>query len=108
MNRSKFLEGKRIAPRPITGETSITELIESNFQAYNAARLREAAQLFAEKMLAEQVTVGITLTGALTPAGLGISALIPLIEAAFIDWIISTGAKLYHDTHYGLGLAMHR
>jgi len=108
MNRSKFLQGKRIAPRPITKETSITELIESSFQAYNAARLREGAQLFAERMLAENVTVGITLTGALTPAGLGISALIPLIEAGFVDWIISTGANLYHDTHFGLGLSMHR
>lgn len=108
MNRSKFLQGKRIAPRPITKETSITELIESSFQAYNAARLREGAQLFAERMLADNVTVGITLTGALTPAGLGISALIPLIEAGFIDWIISTGANLYHDTHFGLGLSMHR
>jgi deoxyhypusine synthase len=108
MNRSRFLQGKRIAPRPITKETSITELIESSFQAYNAARLREGAQLFAERMLAENVTVGMTLTGALTPAGLGISALIPLIEAGFVDWIISTGANLYHDTHFGLGLSMHR
>jgi deoxyhypusine synthase len=108
MNQSRFLQGKRIAPRPITTETSIVELIESSFQAYNAARLREGAQLFAERMLAENVTVGLTLTGALTPAGLGISALIPLIEAGFVDWIISTGANLYHDTHFGLGLAMHR
>jgi deoxyhypusine synthase len=52
------------------------------------------------------VTVGITLTGALTPAGLGMSSLIPLVEAGFIDWIISTGANLYHDTHFGLGLEM--
>jgi deoxyhypusine synthase len=108
MSQSKFLQGKRIAPKPITKDTSITELIESSFQAYNGARLREGAQLFAERMLADNVTVGITLTGALTPAGLGISALIPLIEAGFIDWIISTGANLYHDTHFGLGLAMHR
>lgn len=108
MSQSKFLQGKRIAPAAITKETSITELIESSFQAYNAARLREGAQLFTERMLAENVTVGITLTGALTPAGLGISALIPLMEAGFIDWIISTGANLYHDTHFGLGLAMHR
>ncbi|HMI58101.1 MAG TPA: deoxyhypusine synthase, partial [Gemmatimonadaceae bacterium] len=42
------------------------------------------------------------------PAGLGLAALIPLIEAGFVDWIISTGANLYHDTHFGLGLAMHR
>ena len=108
MNRSRFLQGQRIAPRPITRETTLVELIESNFQAYNAARLREAAQLFADKMLEAEVTVGLTLTGALTPAGLSISALIPLIEAGFVDWIISTGANLYHDTHFGLGLAMHR
>ncbi len=58
-------------------------------------------------MLEPDVTVGLTLTGALTPAGLGMSALIPLIRAGFIDWMISTGANLYHDTHFGLGLAMH-
>src|SRR5258707_11302003 len=57
-------------------------------------------------MLEPDVTVGVTLTGALTPAGLGMSALIPLIQAGFIDWIISTGANFYHDTHFGLGLAM--
>lgn len=108
MSRSKFLQGKRIAPTPIGRGTSIVELIENNFQAYNAARLREGAQLMAERMLAEDVTVGLTLTGALTPAGLGISAIIPLIEAGFVDWIITTGANLYHDTHFGLGLAMHR
>ncbi len=108
MNKSRFLQGKRIAPTPISKETSIVQLIENNFQAYNAARLREGAQLFAERMLAEDVTVGLTLTGALTPAGLGISAIIPLIEAGFVDWIITTGANLYHDTHFGLGLSMHR
>jgi deoxyhypusine synthase len=59
-------------------------------------------------MLEPDVTVGLSITGALTPAGLGMSALIPLIEAGFVDWIISTGANLYHDTHFGLGLAMHR
>jgi deoxyhypusine synthase len=105
---SKYLQGKRIAPAPINKETSIVQLIENNFQAYNAARLREGAQLFAERMLQDDVTVGLTLTGALTPAGLGISAVIPLIEAGFIDWIITTGANLYHDTHFGLGLSMHR
>jgi deoxyhypusine synthase len=59
-------------------------------------------------MLEPEVTIGMSLTGALTPAGLGISALIPLIKAGFIDWIISTGANLYHDTHFGIGLAMHQ
>src|SRR5690348_7319032 len=105
---SRFLRGQRIDPRRIDGKETVAELIEGTYLAYNAARLREAAQLFTEKMLESDVTVGLTLTGALTPAGLGMSALIPLIEAGFVDWIISTGANLYHDTHFGLGLAMHR
>ena len=108
MNKSRYLQGKRIAPTPITKETSIVQLIENNFQAYNAARLREGAQLFAERMLQDDVTVCLTLTGALTPAGLGISAIIPLIEAGFVDWVITTGANLYHDAHFGLGLSMRR
>jgi deoxyhypusine synthase len=105
--QSKFLRGRRIDPKPITGNTKLVELVDNAFLAYNAARLREACWLFTEKMLEPDVTVGVTLTGALTPAGLGMSALIPLIRAGFIDWVISTGANLYHDTHFGLGLAMH-
>jgi deoxyhypusine synthase len=104
----RFLQGRRIDPRPITGADSVVELIDNAFLAYNAARLREACRLFTEKMVAPDVTVGVSLTGALTPAGLGISALIPLIEHGFIDWIISTGANLYHDTHFAIGLSMHQ
>jgi deoxyhypusine synthase len=106
--KSKFLHGKRIDPAPITSKTSVADLIDESFMAYNAARLREACQLFARKMLEPDVTIGMSITGALTPAGLGISALIPLIKAGFVDWIISTGANLYHDTHFGIGLAMHQ
>ena len=106
-HKSKFLQGKRIDPAPITNKTSVADLIDEAFLAYNAARLREACQLFTKKMLEPDVTIGLSLTGALTPAGLGISSLIPLIKAGFIDWIISTGANLYHDTHFGIGLKMH-
>jgi len=105
---SKFLQGRRIDPAPITRTTTLAELVDEAFIAYNGARLREACQLFTRKMLEPEVTVGMSLTGALTPAGLGISALIPLIKAGFVDWIISTGANLYHDTHFGIGLAMHQ
>jgi deoxyhypusine synthase len=97
----------RIDPQPIGADISVTELIERTFLAYNAARLREACQLFARRMLDDTVTVGVSLTGALTPAGLGIAAIIPLIEHGFVDWMVSTGANLYHDTHYGIGLDMH-
>lgn len=102
------MSGRRIDPAPINGEMSVADLVDEAFLAYNAARLREACQLFTQKMLEPDVTVGVSLTGALTPGGLGISALIPLIKAGFIDWIISTGANLYHDTHFGIGLAMHQ
>jgi deoxyhypusine synthase len=104
---SKFLSGRRIDPAPITGDTKLVDLVDGAFLAYNAARLREACWLFTQKMLDPDVTVGVTLTGALTPAGLGMSSLIPLIKAGFIDWIISTGANFYHDTHFGIGLSMH-
>jgi len=106
-HKSKFLRGKRIDPAPIEKNVAVADLIDEAFLAYNAARLREACQLFTQKMLEPEVTIGVSLTGALTPAGLGISALIPLIKAGFVDWIISTGANLYHDTHFGIGLAMH-
>ena len=106
--KSRFLRGSAIDPRPIDGTERVVDLIEGTFLAYNAARLREACQLFVDKMLDKDTTVGLTMTGALTPAGLGMAAVIPLIEAGFVDWIISTGANLYHDTHFGLGLSMHR
>jgi deoxyhypusine synthase len=107
-NRHKFLSGARIEPRPVTGDMTVADMVETAFLAYNAARLREGCQLFVEKMLADDVTIGMSLTGALTPAGLGMSAIIPLIENGFVDWIVSTGANLYHDTHFGIGLSMHR
>lgn len=102
------LKGLRIAPAPITKNTALVDLVENHFLAYNAARLREGAMLFNQKMLQPEVTVGLSLTGALTPAGMGISTIIPLIEAGFIDWIVSTGANLYHDAHFGLGLKLHQ
>ena len=106
--KSKFLHGRRIDPAPITPNITLANLVDESFLAYNAARLREACHLFTKKMLEPEVTVGLSITGALTPAGLGISALIPLIKAGFVDWIISTGANLYHDTHFGIGLSMHQ
>ncbi len=107
MNESKHLSGPRIDPARIRGGMTVDELVDGTFASYNAGRLREACRLFTEKMLDADVTIGVSVTGALTPAGLGVSALIPLIEAGFIDWIVSTGANLYHDAHYGLGLPLH-
>jgi deoxyhypusine synthase len=83
-------------------------MVDSALLAYNGARLREGCRLFVERMLEPDVTVGLTLSGALTPAGLGRSCLNPLLKAGFVDWIVSTGANLYHDTHFGIGLTMHQ
>ena len=104
----RYLRGARIQPTAITGHESAADLVDRAFLAYNGARLREGAHLLVERMLADDVTVALSLTGALTPAGLGMSAIIPLMEAGFVDWIVSTGANLYHDAHFGLGLAMHQ
>jgi deoxyhypusine synthase len=103
-----YLRGQRIDPKAITGKENVADLIDNAFLAYNAGRIREGCQLFTQRMLEQDVTVGMTLTGAMTPAGLGMSSLIPLMEAGFVDWIISTGANLYHDAHFALGLSMHR
>jgi deoxyhypusine synthase len=107
-SKRRWLSGKRINPEPIRDGVSAADLVDHTYLAYNAARLRKAARLFTEKMLEPGCWVGVSLSGALTPAGLGRSVLIPLIRAGFIDWIVSTGANLYHDVHFGLGLAMHQ
>jgi len=103
---NRFLRGQSIAPPPVRGDMTAAELIDQAFMAYNGRRLRDACRLFCEKMLNPDTIVGMSLTGALTPAGLGMSCLIPLIENGFVDWIVSTGANLYHDTHFGIGLQL--
>lgn len=103
-----FLKGPRINPKAITGKERVAELIDNAFLAYNAGRLKEACQLFTQQMLKPKVTIGMSLTGAMTPAGIGMSTIIPLLEAGFVDWMISTGANLYHDAHFALGLALHQ
>jgi deoxyhypusine synthase len=108
VSKKTFLGGKEILPKPIPKNLAVTELVDDYFQAYNAARLREACHLFANKMLKNDVTVGMSLTGALTPAGLGGSCIVPLMKAGYVDWIVSTGANLYHDTHFAIGHKLHR
>src|SRR5688500_8735757 len=95
--------GRKLAPGPIPGEITVTQLVDEYLLSYNAGRLREACRLLAREILQPDVVVGVALSGALTPTGLGIAALVPLIEAGFVDWMVSTGANLYHDIHRSLG-----
>lgn len=99
--------GRKIAPAPIPKDISVVDLIDNYFTAYNSARLREICQLLSREVLQEGVTVGVSLSGAMTPAGMGVAALSPLIRNGFIDWMISTGANLYHDIHFGLGFDLY-
>jgi len=103
---SKLLS-RKIAPAPMPTEISVVDLIDGYFTAYNSARLREICQLLSRDVLQAGVTVGASLSGAMTPAGFGVSVLAPLMRNGFIDWMISTGANLYHDLHYGLGMDLY-
>ncbi|MCK4755423.1 deoxyhypusine synthase [candidate division WOR-3 bacterium] len=105
--KTQYLSGARIFPDALTGKEKLADVIEKTFLAYNAARIREACGLFVTKMLEKNVFVGMSLAGALTPAGLGKSAIVPLINAGFVDWIVSTGANLYHDLHFAFNLNLH-
>ncbi len=98
--------GRKLDPTPLGPGTTVRDLVDQHFFAYNAARLREACQLLSKRILSSDATVGVTLSGALTPTGLGYSALVPLIDGGFIDWIVSTGANLYHDLHRSLGFEL--
>ncbi|HPG51557.1 MAG TPA: deoxyhypusine synthase [Spirochaetota bacterium] len=105
--KQKYLSGKRILPKPSTKDTDIVALID-NMDAYNGGRLRAACQLMREKYSAEDVTIGLSLAGALTPAGLGPSTVVPLMNHGFVDWLVATGANMYHDMHYAFNLPMYR
>ena len=106
-HKEEYMAGKRIMPRNITGKEKLADLVDQTFLAYNSARLKEGCQLFTERMLDPDVTIGMSLSGALTPAGMGCSSIIPLIKAGFVDWIVATGANLYHDMHFALNLPVH-
>ena len=106
---SEILSGQQILPHRVRPDMTVAELIDEQYQAYNAARLNEAARLYVEKMLdpEQDVTIGMTMAGALTPAGLG-GCILTLLENGFVDFIISTGANLYHDIHHALAMSLHR
>jgi deoxyhypusine synthase len=101
------MQGRKLDPRPMPGGLGVTDLVDGFFLSYNAARLREACHIFADRMLEPDVTVGLTISGALTPPGLGHAVFVPLVEAGFVDWIVSTGANLYHDIHRSLGFSLY-
>ncbi|MBN2407780.1 MAG: deoxyhypusine synthase [Elusimicrobia bacterium] len=105
--KSKYLSGKRVLPRPAAADTTIGTLID-NMDAYNGGRLRAACHLLRDKYSKDDVTVGLSIAGALTPAGLGPSTIIPLMNHGYVDWLSATGANMYHDLHFAFNLPMFR
>src|SRR3954454_9644692 len=98
---------RRIRPAPLeTGSPDVVALIENYFNAYNAARLREACQTFG-RMIDAGATIGVSISGALTPAGLS-AVLVPLIKRGSTDYISSTGANLYPSLPFDLALPLYR
>ena len=106
-DKHDYLSGKRVLPKPISKDSNIASVID-NMDAYNGGRLRAACQLMRDKYSPEDVTIGVSIAGALTPAGLGPSTIIPLMNHGFVDWLVSTGANMYHDMHFALNMPLFR
>ncbi|HXW06135.1 MAG TPA: deoxyhypusine synthase [Vicinamibacterales bacterium] len=104
-----YLTGAPIQYYRPRGLAEVRQLVDGAYQAFNAGRLSEACHIFTDKMLAPEhdTTIGLTVAGAMTPAGLG-GCVIELMDRGLVDFVISTGANLYHDLHYALNFTLHR
>jgi deoxyhypusine synthase len=100
--RRPFQKARTVDPRPITGRESPHQLLEHAFGAYVGRQERTAYELMRRSM-EEDCSIFLTLSGAMTPAGLHQSCLIPLIERGVISCLTTTGANLYHDAHRIIG-----
>src|SRR6185437_14088100 len=107
--RQEYLSGKPIRYYRPRGSADVRHLIDEGFQAFNAARIGEACRIFTDKMLLPEhdTTIALTIAGALTPAGLG-GCIVEMMERGLVDFLISTGANLYHDLHYALNFSLRR
>ena len=103
MNNKHSFTGKKIDPPNIYSNMSICDLISFyESTGFNARRLAEAAKMF-KKMIDTDATICLTISGAMTPIGLG-KSISTMIEKGFVDWIITTGANAYHDLHFAYDL----
>jgi len=98
-------KGKTIPHIKLDPKMTIEELVEIYAgSGFNGRQLGEAAKLYA-KMIKEDATICLTISGALTPVGFG-GIFKTLIERGFVDWIITTGANVYHEDHFAWGLPL--
>ncbi len=102
MDHHKF-RGKDIPHIKLDPKMKIQDLVEVFASSgFNARQLGEAAKLYS-KMIEDNATICLTVSGALTPVGFG-GIFKTLIERGFVDWIIATGANVYHEDHFAWGL----
>lgn len=100
--RETVEQSREVRPRAITGEESTEELLSFAFPAFVGRQVREGARLMRESAEGGHA-VFATMSGAMTPAGLHRSCIVPLIERGLIDVLTTTGANLYHDAHRVIG-----
>ena len=95
--------GKSIPHINLDPKMNIEDLVDVFANSgFNGRKLGEAAKLYA-KMIREDATICLTISGAMTPVGFG-GIFQTLIERGFVDWIITTGANVYHEDHFAWGL----
>ena len=97
--QQELLGGRQIEPIRLKGNENLADLVDHCYagSGFNGRRLAEACQLYS-RMLKAGATVGMTISGAMTPIGMQ-GIIIDLMQAGYVDWIVSTGANLYHDLH---------
>ena len=100
--RRQFLHAREASPQPITGKEKPAELLAHAFPAYVGRQVRSAYELM-RRTVEEDHTLFLTMSGAMTPAGLHHSCIIPLVERGIIASLTTTGANLYHDAHRVIG-----
>src|SRR5689334_10997037 len=101
-HRAAFEHARDVRPTAITGRERPKDIIEQMFPAYVGRQERTAFELM-RRSVADDCCVFLTFSGAMTPAGLHQSCIIPLVSRGLVDCITTTGANLYHDAHRVIG-----
>jgi len=103
VDKGHTFSGRKIEPPDIFAEMTVSQLMDFfGSTGYNARRLAEASEMMSD-MIRTKSTVCLTLAGAMTPIGMG-KAIAAMIKNGFIDWIVTTGANVYHDLHFAYDL----
>src|SRR6202171_6556365 len=100
--RRHFEQARDVRPRAISGKETPHDMLTQRFPAYVGRQERTAYELM-RRSIEQGCAVFLTFSGAMTPAGLHQSCLIPLVERGLVDCITTTGANLYHDAHRIIG-----